>query len=132
MARPSKCSSEREQALLVAIRAGNTRRAACAYAGISEDSLERWAKRSAGFAEGLTRAEAEAEVSLVAIIRKAAETDWRAAAHLLACRRPEDWSPRARVDVDLTMRRARELAAELDLDADELVAEAERIARLVR
>jgi transposase len=115
MARPTKRTPEREKRLLQAIRAGNTRRAAAAYAGISDDSLERWAKRCADFADALTRAEAESEVALVAIVRQAASQDWRAAMAILERRWPDSWGKREKLDLDVYVRaRARELGLEED------------------
>jgi predicted GIY-YIG superfamily endonuclease len=114
------------QRLMAAIRAGNTRKAPCLYAGVSEDSLERWARHSADFAEALTRAEAEAEVALVAFVRQAAQTDWRAGMELLSRRWPETWGRHDRVDVELRLQLKR-LAAELELDPAEMLAEVERI-----
>jgi transposase len=127
MARPTKRTPEREQRLLLAIRAGNTRRAAAAYVGVDERTVERWKQRFAGFADALSRAEAESEVALVAIVRQAATQDWRAAAHLLERRWPDTWGRRERVDV-LLRQQAERLASTLEgVTADELIAEAERI-----
>lgn len=128
MARPSKLTPEREQRLLAAIRAGSTYRAAAAAAGISEDTLARWVKRSAANAEALTRAEGESEVALVAIIRAAAPHDWRAAAHLLERRWPDSWGRREKLDVNIRQE-AQRLADQLGLDVDELIAEANRIVK---
>jgi transposase-like protein len=116
MARPTKRTPEREQRLLQAIRAGNTRRAACAYAGISDETLANWSRRSLDFLESLTRAEAESEVALVATIRQAAQQDWRAAAHLLERRWPDTWGRRDKVDLDVYVRQR---ARELGIDEDE-------------
>lgn len=119
MARPTKRTPDREQRLVQAIRAGNTRRAACAYAGISDDTLANWARRSADFSDSLTRAEAESEVALVAIVRQAATQDWRAAAHLLERRWPDSWGRREKVDLEVYVRQR---AGELGLDVDEALA----------
>ena len=125
--RPTKRTPEREAIILDALAAGNTRRAAAAAAGVDERTVERWQARSVGFADALRAREAQSEVRLVAMIARAAETDWRAAAHLLACRFPESWSQRARVDVQIIRHQAERIAADLGLSADELIAEAERI-----
>jgi transposase len=124
--RPSKFTDERIQRLLAAIRAGNTRQAACRYAGISDESLARWQRSSVEFVEALTRAEAESEVALVAFVRQAAQTDWRAGMELLSRRWPETWGRHDRVDVELRMQIKR-LAAELELSEQEILAEAERL-----
>lgn len=127
MARPTKRTPEREGLLLEAIRAGATRKAAALHAGIDEATLYRWMERNASFASLLTRAEGESEVALVGIIRKAAELDWRAAAHLLERRWPETWGRRDRVDVTIMRREAERIAQELGIDVDEVLQEAERI-----
>lgn len=128
MARPTKRTPERETRLLNAIRAGNTRRAACAYAGISDETLANWGRRSLDFLDSLTCAEAESEVALVAIVRTAATTDWRAAAHLLERRWPETWGRRDRVDVDVYVARR---AKELGLDENEAMLAVKAGLRLV-
>lgn len=126
MARPSKLTPEREQRLLTAIRAGNTRRAAAAAAGIDQDTIANWCRRSSVFSDALTRAEGEAEVALVAIVRTAAKTDWRAGAWQLERRWPETWGRRERVDVTVRQQ-AEKVAQENGLDVDVLLAEAQRI-----
>jgi hypothetical protein len=127
MGRPTKRTPEREQRLLEAIRAGNTLRASSAYAGVSEDTLAIWRQRYSDFSESLTRAIAESEVVLVAIVRKAASEDWKAASWLLERRFHESWGKRERYDVEIR-RQAEHLGAELGLDPEALIAEAERIA----
>ena len=116
MARPTKFSKERAQRIVDALKTGNTRRASAAYGGISEDTLARWIESNAGFAEQVELAEAECEVAMAAIIRKAAlgqtvkktkttktaeatitvveevfEYDWRAAETWLKRRKRADW-----------------------------------------
>lgn len=67
--------------LCTALKAGNVRRAACRYAGISTDSFQRYFYADADFAAAVIRAEAEAEVAFIAVIQKAAlKGDWKAAA----------------------------------------------------
>ena len=113
-----KRSPEREQRVLQALRNGNTRTAAARCAGIEIHTLERWAKRSAQFAQALSRAEAESQVALVAIVRQAAASDWRAAAHLLERRWPDEWGRREKIDIDVY---ARQRARELGIDEHEAV-----------
>jgi len=117
MARPTKRTPALEQRLMGALRAGNTRRAAASFAGVSEDSLQRWERRSAAFADALKKAEADAEVRHVANIAKAAQDGtWQASAWWLERRRPDDYGRRERVDLDVYIR---ERAAELGLDPQE-------------
>lgn len=72
MARPTKYTPDRVGRLLQAIRAGNTRRAACAYAGIDENTLARWIARYGDFGESLTAAERIGEGVRAAAARKRA------------------------------------------------------------
>lgn len=98
--------NEKVQAKIVeALRAGNTRRAAAAYAGIGESTFHEWLQRGRGqhpertqepifaaFAEAVEKAEADSEVAHVALIHKAArEGQWTASAWWLERRRPDDY-----------------------------------------
>jgi hypothetical protein len=75
-----------------ALAAGNTRRAACAFAGISEDTLANWLRRHSEFADAVQKAEGDAEVRNVAIISRAAQQGtWQAAAWWLERRYPHDY-----------------------------------------
>jgi len=123
--RLSKHTPEREQRLLSALSAGNTRQAACHYAGISDESLRRW-QQSVEFVERLKKAEADAEVRHVANIAKAAQDgQWQASAWWLERRRPEAYARRsdtdaiaaATVQVTITFDHANEDAATLELPA---------------
>jgi hypothetical protein len=86
-----KQTPERVERLLKALRAGNTRRASCAYAGITDDTLSNWCKKS-DFSDMVQKAESEAEMRNVQVIMKAAEKSWQAAAWWLERRRREDYS----------------------------------------
>lgn len=94
MARPTKRTPDRENRLMEALRAGNTRRASCAYAGISESSLASWLERFPDFRDAIEKAEADAEIRNVAIIQKAASETWQAAAWWLERRRSADYKLR--------------------------------------
>jgi len=97
--RPTKRTPEREQRLLDALRAGNTRQHACRYAGISDESLRRW-QQSVEFVEALKKAEADAIVRHVANIAKAAQDgQWTASAWWLERRYPEDYGRRFEPEV---------------------------------
>jgi hypothetical protein len=64
---------------------------------------------------------------MVGQIAKAAnDGTWQAAAWWLERRRPDDYSRRDRVDVTVRQE-AQKLAAQMGIDAAELIAEAERI-----
>jgi hypothetical protein len=111
LGRPSKRTPEREARLLEALRAGNTRNAACHYAGITRETLGEWIARFSDFSDGVQKAEADAEVRMVAQIARAAnEGTWQAAAWWLERRRPDDYARRDKLDLEVYLRqRAREL-----------------------
>lgn len=127
MARPSKFSEARAEAILTALRAGNTRTASAGYAEIDRSTFTTWLHRYPTFLAAVEKAESDAEVAMVANIRKAVnDGTWTAAAWWLERRRYQDWG---KVDrVELTIKQVAErLAAELDCTAEELIAEAEAI-----
>lgn len=83
-----------------ALNAGNTRTAAVAYGGIDYKRFQRWMVKNASFTNAVKAAEAQAEVSNVAIIAQAARGGtWQAAAWWLERRRHEDWRRREDVNV---------------------------------
>ena len=129
MARPSKYTPEAVDRIVEALEQGATYEAAAAHAGVHYDTLNEWRKGIPEFSEALKGAEAKAELHwLDQIETAAAEGAWQAAAWRLERRYPARWGKRERVDVAMTVRReAERLAAELGLDAAELLAEAERI-----
>ncbi len=86
--------------ILSCLRAGNTRRASCAYAGVDEDQILRWAAVDAEFAEAIKKAEADAEVRHVANIAKAAgKGTWQASAWWLERKQYQDWRRREQLDL---------------------------------
>ena len=129
MARPTKYTPETVKRIVDALAAGNTRRAAAAYGGIDEDTLGRWLRRYADFADAVKNAEAQAEVGHVARIAQAsAAGTWQASAWWLERRRHADWGKVDRVEVEIR-RAAEKLADEYGLDATELIREAEEIVK---
>ena len=92
--RPTKYNEEVVQRITQALRSGNTRRASCGYAGISEDTFAVWMKNNADFSDAIKKAECDAEVRNVAIIQKAADTTWQAAAWWLERKHKAEWSSR--------------------------------------
>jgi hypothetical protein len=97
--RPPGLTPEVETRIVAAVGAGAHLSVAARAAGVSRQTLHRWRTRGAAEAEGpyhelanaLERAEAEAELRQVALIARAGQSEWRAAAWLLSRRAPERW-----------------------------------------
>ncbi len=104
--RPSLLTPERQQRIITAISAGNSRDISAAYAGISPKTLFEWLKKGraakAGihreFADAVEKADAEAEVYAVGVVRKAMPDQWQAAAWWLERRKPQDWARHEKVE----------------------------------
>lgn len=128
MARPSKYTPIRTEAILTALRAGNTRTNSAAYAGVDYDTMLRWMARYAEFRGAVEKAEADAEAAAVGQVRKAMQDGvWTAGAWWLERRRPHDWGRVDRVEVTIRETAAR-IAAKIGADPDDLLRRAERIA----
>lgn len=65
------------------IRAGNNYEDSAGLAGISRRTLQRWKKTHVPFVTALKKAEQECKARNIAIIQKAAEKSWQAAAWFL-------------------------------------------------
>ena len=99
MARPTKLTPEVKDRILQAVRAGNYAEAASRSAGIAPSTFYRWLDRGSSeehgiyrdFRDAIQRAEAEAEVHAVALVRRAMNADWRAALSYLERRHPARW-----------------------------------------
>jgi transposase len=97
--RPSKRTPEREEKIIEALRAGNTKRAAAAAGGVGASTLFAWIAEFPEFKDAIERAEADAERAMVARVRDAAESGiWTAAAWWLERRRPGDFARREKVE----------------------------------
>jgi len=132
MARPTKRSPEREQTILGALRLGNTRRNAAAYAEIDPVTFWRWCEQDAAFRNDVEKAESDAEARFLGVIAKAAhDGTWTAAAWWLERRRHEDY--RKREGVEITGRdggpiESRDVTNTLsDIDLQRALREAERL-----
>ena len=119
--RPTKLNFDTHNKIISAIRAGNYIETAAAYAGINKSTLYDWLKRGerekqrvaqnprykirksekpyVEFSNAVEKALAEAEVRDVAIIAKAAEEQWQAAAWRLERKFPDRWG-RKRLDIE--------------------------------
>jgi hypothetical protein len=90
---------QQRESVLTALRGGNTRTAAAAYAGISKETLYEWMRTAADFSDAVSKAEADAEVRSVAhIIKAAGDGSWQAAAWWLERRRYADWKRQDGID----------------------------------
>ncbi len=103
---PKLLAPEVREQLLAAVRAGTYLKQAAQAAGISKSTFYAWLEKGRqpgarqeyrDFLDALTRAEAEAEVHAVGVIRDAMAHDWRAAVAYLE-RHPEGWRRRQRVE----------------------------------
>jgi hypothetical protein len=118
----------RIEAILGALRRGCTRRAAAAVGGIHHSTLYEWIARDPTLADTIERAEHEAEATFTAVVAQASLTSWQAAAWWLERRRHADYARREHVEMTVDIRaEAERIAADSGLDADAVMAEAERI-----
>ncbi|MBM3268913.1 MAG: helix-turn-helix domain-containing protein [Candidatus Sericytochromatia bacterium] len=106
MGRPSKLTPEAAEIVATAIRAGASREAAAAQAGIARSTLYDWCKRGESgdeqftwFSDTLKKAEADLEAKALAHILEAAGKSWQAAAWLLERRFPDRWGRRPPEDL---------------------------------
>jgi hypothetical protein len=107
MGRPTKLTPELCERVGKALRAGNYAEAAARACDISPASYYRWIQRGESeqsgiyheFAAEVRKAEAEAEVHAVAILRRAMPEDWRAALAYLERRHPGRWRRRTTTEV---------------------------------
>jgi len=90
--------------ILAALAAGATRRAACAFAEISEATFSNWLKEFFEFSEQVAFAEGKAEFHYTSALAAAAGQDWRAAAFWLKHRRREEWHERTQFEGELGIR----------------------------
>jgi hypothetical protein len=101
VARPTKLTDEQDRVVAI-VRAGNTVALAAVAVGVDERTLlRRLARGERGgasnarhraFRRAVERARGEAEVVLVALMRRQASSSWRAAAWLLERQYPERWA----------------------------------------
>jgi hypothetical protein len=100
------------------LKAGNTRKTSAIASGIGETTFYEWMNDKPEFSESIKRAEEEAVARNVAIINKAAQDTWQAAAWWLERRRRDEFGKNDRVEVnatvkDVTALNERELNAEI-------------------
>ena len=122
MARPTKLTPELQEDILKIIRSGNYIETACAFVGINKSTFYDWLKRGARekdrleknprarirksekiyveFSNAVEKALAHAEIRDVAIIGKAAEENWKAAAWRLERKFPERWGRKEKYSLE--------------------------------
>jgi transposase len=128
--RPTKLTREIMSKICDALRAGNYRETAAAFAGVRKSTFYEWLRRGARASRGIYRdlhdaiekALADSEARDVMLIGKAAgEGDWQAAAWRLERKFPERWGRRERHDVDANIK------TNVKVSADEAVEELTRL-----
>lgn len=128
-----KLTGERLEAFLSGLRLGMTRRAASAAVGISKSTLYRMLAEEdpdGTLLDSIEKAEAEAEATYTALVAKAASEpkNWTAAAWWLERRRSADFARHDKVEMTVDLKReAEKIAAEMGLDPDEVLREAQAI-----
>lgn len=105
--RPSKLSRDITQIITQNLQLGMTLSDAAVLAGVCRSTIHRWRERGekdaadgrsteyAAFCNDLLRAEIKGKQSLLAVVRSAAKTDWKAARWLLQCKYPDEYSSKA-------------------------------------
>lgn len=108
---PTKITPELVETIIYDVERGAYYQQAAAAAGIHVSTLKGWREQGeedldagrdtpfAALVEGLTRASAQAELTMVQRIRAQAGEDWRAAAWWLERKAPERWARRDKLDV---------------------------------
>jgi hypothetical protein len=106
--RQTKLTTEVQDRIVAALRAGNYQETAAAYAGISRTAFFDWLERGrnepesiyAVFLDAVEKAKADAEVRDVALIDKAAhDGSWQAAAWKLERKFPNKWGRVNRTEI---------------------------------
>lgn len=141
--RPSSFNQERAHRLISAVRGGNYLNASAQFAGISYGTLQRWLHKADDpdapeeyriFRDEILKAQADAEVSAVATIRKAGnEGSWQATAWWLERSKPERWSKKDTSTVEMQITGAGggpvKIVAGMELTPEGMSALANRLAQ---
>ena len=96
LGRPPALDDAKRKIIIAMLANGSSRRVAARYVGCAPSTVTRTAMRDPEFAAELARAEQNAEIEALHLLRNAAKKDryWRAAAWLLERRNPDDFAPR--------------------------------------
>src|SRR5688572_13192014 len=126
MARPTKMTPGAREAVLLALRSGNTETAAAAYASVDYDTYRRHKIKDTEFRAAIEKAQADAQAEAVGRVRGAMGEQWTAAAWWLERRYPSDWGRVDRLEL-LLRKEAAEVADALGLEKAAAVAETQRL-----
>ena len=104
--RPTKLTDQIQNDLCSVIAAGNYLETACAFVGVTRKTVRNWMKegarqkrgRYAEFLHAIKRAMAQAEISDVATIKKAAADQWQAAAWRLERKSWRRWGKKDKLN----------------------------------
>lgn len=90
--RPTKYTPDTVAKITKALKLGSTRRLACQYAGISEDTLANWLRDYSDFSDAVNKAEGDGSVEWLNRIEQAAKRgSWQAAAWKLERLYPNEY-----------------------------------------
>ncbi len=92
-----KYSSEKTKEICEFLQTGSTRTDACTLVDISYETFCQWMKKPE-FSEAIKKAEIKNKQRSAALIQKAAETTWQAAAWWLERKYPDEFGARQRLD----------------------------------
>lgn len=115
--------------IIVALKQGNYRSAACRFGGINPETLRLWLRRGerdeaegrrtkyVRFLQRVIDAESTAEVTMVAQWKSAMPQDWRAVRDFLARRWPDRWAQKSELRAEITGANGGPVKQELDFAA---------------
>ncbi len=100
MSRPTKLTKERHAAIVKLLAAGNYAETSARGAGVHPATYYRWMERGgeedsgiySEFREAVKKAEADAEIEVVAMIKLAMPKNWQAGMTYLERKYPDRWS----------------------------------------
>lgn len=128
----TKLNQQRQTTIIEALKKGNYKETAAAAAGIGESTFYNWLQRGdrekeqgettiyTEFLEAIKKAEAEAEMHNIALIRDAAPTNWQAAAWLEERKHPQRWGKRVQHTADITTQSRVDLRKLSDEDLNQI------------
>ena len=123
MARPTKFTAEVADRIIQFVRLGASVAVAAEAAGINPETCYRWRQRGEApyrrFHGALLEAEAVCELRLVGLIARAAVSDPKWAAWLLARKFPQRWGPKSEVAITGSPNRASQGALNLSQLSEE-------------